>query len=104
MNLQGTIIHVFPVQEIQTKSGNPFRKQAFIVKTEGDYPQEVKIEATGKAIEHMQPVGTAVDCHLDIRGRAYTNKAGEQDWFTTVNCWRIDKVGATAPLAEDVPF
>lgn len=104
MQIEGTLIHVLPLQEIETKSGNPFRKQAIIVRTDGEYPQEVKLEVTGKGIEQIQPLNTRVSCHIDIRGRGYTNKAGQQDWFTTVNCWRIDKVTATQPMPEDVPF
>lgn len=108
MQITGKLIHKFPEQTFDTANG-PFTKRPIVIKTDGQYPQEVKVDVTGKALEHVPEVGTIVTADIDIRGREYKRKdTGERDWFTSINCWKLttgEPQTATAEGAiEDVPF
>lgn len=111
MQLAGKVIHVFPAQTFETKSGE-FTKRAIVIRDETDpkYPQEIKVDVTGKALDYVPEPGTMVTAHIDVRGREYKRKdTGERDWFTSLNCWKIDTGDTTTTTVEvddvqDVPF
>lgn len=103
MTLAGTIIHKFDREQVT----DTFAKQAIVIKTDGQYPQEVKVDVTGKALDHIPDVGTVVTAHIDLKGRGYERKDGTgKDWWTSVNCWRIETGVTTAQEAtpQDAPF
>lgn len=108
MTITGTIIHVGEVQTFKTKSGSDFTKQEVVLRTDGDYPQEVLVEVTGKALDHVPAVDTKATAHIDIRGRSY-EKDGNKRWFNSITCWRWE-TGEPAAATDhresfqDVPF
>lgn len=106
MDIAGKLIHTFPTETFQTKAGKDFTKKAIVIRIEGEYPQEIKVDVTGNAIDHVPDVGTQVTASIDIRGREYKRKDGERDWFTSLSCWKLSKAGTEQPQPVDdhVPF
>jgi hypothetical protein len=87
----GVVVHVGSIEEY-----NGFAKRIMVIRTGGQYSQDIKCEVTGKAIGYAPAVGSVVEAHFNLKGRAYTNKNNQQDWFTNVNVWRIDVVEEAA--------
>lgn len=103
--ITGTIIHIGPVQQPTAA----FRKRDVVLRTTGNYPQEVKCQVSQDRCETLNDfrVGDVVACAFDLRGRQYTNKQGQTDWFTNVEVWRIQRIDAAHALRhapfDDVP-
>ena len=76
-----------------------FVKQEIVVKTPGDYPQEIpiefcreeKIELVGKL-----RVGDTVEVHCNMRGNAWKDRH-----FLSLNAWRVE--GGTREAAAPPP-
>lgn len=81
--LRGTIFQIFPPQTITPK----LTKSEFILKTEDQYPQEIKIELINQntALINKYKVGDKVSVDLNIRGR----KASNGQWYNSIQAWKI---------------
>jgi hypothetical protein len=112
--VEGQIIDIGEVQSFD--SG--FTKLQFVVKTDGDYPQEIALnlvkDRTNLIDRHE--LGDRVRAHFNLRGNPYKGR-----WFVDLNCWRIESpdggaatdappdmtpedVGGGTETADDLPF
>lgn len=90
--ISGQIIHI---GETQTFGNNGFRKREFVIKTEGEWPQEIQLELVQDKVgllDNFRP-GANVKASYNLRGRSWTNPQGEVKWFNTIQAWRLE--GAT---------
>ena len=88
-------------EESGTGRNGPWRKQAFILKTPGDYPREVCVIQWGDNIDKFAvQAGEAITAHIDIQSREYNGR-----WYTDVKAWKIDRPdgGAGAPPRGEAP-
>lgn len=99
-DLQGKIIKIDDVQTFN--SG--FTKREFVVKTDENYPQDIKFELVKdktSLIEKFQ-LGDDVKVSFDVRGSEWNGK-----YFVNLNAWRIEAagsgVGQQAPAAPGAP-
>ncbi len=77
-------------QEGTGKTGNTWKKQEFVLETEGQYPKKVCISIWGdKHDANLLQVGNTVNVSFDIESREYNGK-----WYTDVKAWKLS--GATA--------
>lgn len=68
-----------------------FQKREFVVETNDQYPQLLQLELQGQNCDSIDAykVGQEVSCGLNIRGRMWTNPQGEEKYFNTLVCWKI---------------
>lgn len=90
MEVKGRIEKVFETQVISDK----FKKREFVIVTDGQYPQFIKMQCTQARCESLEGYNTGdnVTCKIDIKGRSY-EKNGEVNYFTNIECWKIKKEG-----------
>lgn len=87
--------HVVEILEEQSGTGRngPWRKQDFILETEGEYPNKVCITQWGDNIEKfgVQP-GETLTAHIDLRSREYKGR-----WYTDVKAWKVEREEGEGP-------
>ncbi len=94
-----------------------FTKREFVITTQEQYPQDVKLEVTQQRVALLDNMkeGDNVDVHFNIRGNEYNGR-----YFVNLQAWKIDaatavQASAPAPVApntelasaddaEDLPF
>ena len=92
MEITGRIIQLLPLQTGQGKNG-VWKKQDFVIETEGQYPKKVCISAWGdKVSESMLVVGKEVTVSFDIESREFNGR-----WYTDVRAWKVEE-GGGAPV------
>ena len=79
-----------------------FSKRGFVVTDASSmYPQDIHFQATQdkcSLLDGVQP-NEQVEVSFNLRGREWTSPQGEVKYFNTLEAWRIEKVGAAAPMA-----
>ena len=103
ITITGTVKQVLEEQSGEGKNG-PWRKQEFILETEGQYPKPVCIVQWGDNIDAFGvQEGERLTAHVDIQSREYNGR-----WYTDVKAWRVerpDEGGQSAPPSpEDEPW
>jgi single-strand DNA-binding protein len=85
--LEGTLIKKFDTQQIK----DTFKKREFVVETDEQYPQQIKVELTQDKCELLDDYneGDKLKVHFNLRGREWNGK-----YFVNINGWRIEKAGA----------
>ena len=88
MEIKGQIIEIFDEVEISDK----FKKREFVVRTNESYPQDLLLQLVNNKTILLDKlgIGTFVTAHLNLRGRAWTNKEGVTKYFNTIEAWKID--------------
>ena len=101
MELTGTIKQVLPLQTGEGRNG-PWRKQEFILQTEGPYPKDVCIAVWGSKIDGA-PIqeNQKVQVSFDVESREYNGR-----WYTDVKAWKVQAADAvsvppSAPAPSD---
>ena len=111
MEISGTILNILEEQKGEGRNG-PWRKQEFIVETEGMYPRKVCIAVWGDKIDQFAlKVGEKVTASVNIESREFNGR-----WYTDVKAWKLDKVSESqsesnqeippfsdSPLPPEVP-
>ncbi len=72
-----------------------FTKREFVITTQEQYPQDVKLEVTQQRVALLDNMkeGDNVDVHFNIRGNEYNGR-----YFVNLQAWKIDS--AVAPTAS----
>jgi hypothetical protein len=97
--IEGTITYISQSEKLSDK----LTKRFFVVLTDEQYPQELKIEAINAscAVLDYEKEGNKVKVHINLRGRSWQNKEGKKDWFNTLSLWKIESLtGNTATAAK----
>ena len=97
LQIEGEVIELLEEQSGEGKNGT-WRKQEFILETQGDYPKKICIVQWGDNIDKfgIQP-GAKITAHIDIQSREYNGR-----WYTDVKAWKIEQSGgAGAPPQGD---
>ncbi|GHT39343.1 hypothetical protein AGMMS49965_05090 [Bacteroidia bacterium] len=95
MQLTARLQQILPVVTGQGQNGE-WRRQEFIVETDGQYPKKVCFSFFGDRINIAQYApGTVLAVDFDLESRQ-GNSGG---WFTTARAWKVEIAGAagTAP-------
>jgi single-strand DNA-binding protein len=115
-NIAGKLYRIYDTTTVK----DTFRKREFVVEVQdGNYPQHIKLQVTQDrcALLDRYKVGDEVVVHFNLRGRPFTNKDGQEVFFTNLEAWRIEgrSVGSGSqptaastqqqvPDFDDVPF
>jgi hypothetical protein len=102
MQVQGTIIKVFPIEEL-----NGYKNRKVWLKTnDAKYPQTLELEMTNKLAENFDnqaKMNDSVLLHLNLRGKQYKTKDGVDKVFNIIQVWKIEQVSAV-PVNNAIPI
>ena len=101
MQITAKIIQLLPLQTGTGKNGE-WRKQEFIVETDGQYPKKICLSVWGDKIkEDILQVGAKLQFSLEIESREYNGK-----WYTDVKAWKVegDSQNSSAAMIGDPVF
>jgi hypothetical protein len=77
-----------------------FRKRELVIEfaENPQYPEFVKFEAIQDRTALMDgvKVGDEVEVFFNLKGREWTNKQGEKQYFNTLQLWKVNVLGATS--------
>lgn len=91
MDIKGRVIQLLALQTGEGKNGT-WKKQDFVIETDGQYPKKVCISAWGDKInESALQVGNEINVSFDVESREYNGR-----WYTDLKAWKIDTLGATS--------
>lgn len=97
----GELKEFLEVQSGTAKSGNEWKKQSFIVKTEDEYNNTYCFEVFGEEkVENLtkyQKQGDQVKVTFNVNTNEWQGK-----YFTSLSAWRIEKVGGEDKPQESV--
>lgn len=110
MQLTAKLTQLLPLQTGTGKNGQ-WKKQEFIVETDGQFPKKVCISIWGDKIDENQlQIGNELKIDFDIESREYNGR-----WYTDIKAWKIEVAGTGAQTSpggpsnktnndEDLPF
>jgi hypothetical protein len=98
MEITGTVVNILPEQTGEGRNG-PWRKQEFILETEGMYPRKVCVAVWGDKIDQFSvKEGEKVTASVNIESREFNGR-----WYTDVKAWKMDKAMQQGPEQGSVP-
>ncbi|MEO5911115.1 MAG: DUF3127 domain-containing protein [Pelobium sp.] len=84
-----------------------FRKRELVIEfaENPQYPEFVKFEAIQDRCSLMDgvKVGDEVEVFFNLKGREWTNKQGEKQYFNTLQLWKVNVLGANATGGSPSP-
>jgi len=84
MTLEGKITQILTLEEGTSAKGF-WKKQSFIVNSEGEYANNVCFSIWGTKIEEIQlSLNTEVEVYFNLSSREYNNK-----WYTEAKVWKV---------------
>ena len=96
MELTGKIIQILPEKSGESARGQ-WRKQEYILETEGQYPKTVCFMAWSDKIDEFAiKEGETITVSIDLESREYNGR-----WYTDVKAWKISRGDRSA---DDIPF
>ena len=91
MELSGKIIQLLPEKSGESARG-PWRKQEYILETEGQYPKQVCFMAWSDKIDEFAiKEGENLVVSIDLESREYNGR-----WYTDVKAWKVARAGSSA--------
>jgi len=103
MEIKGKVIFIRNKQQVSDK----FAKREFVIETAEQYPQQILIQATNERCGLLDKIniGQEVTASINLRGRKWTDKDGNDKYFNTIEAWKINFGEAkTAIEIKDSPF
>ena len=99
MDIKGKVHFVSDVINVT----ETFKKRELVVEfaENPQYPEFVKFEAIQDRVSLMDDlkVGQDVEVFFNLKGREWTNKQGEKQYFNTLQLWKVNVLGATEAAA-----
>jgi len=106
--LKGKLIRILAMESGVAKSGNPWKKQEFVVETQDQYPKKICFTLFNDKVTLLDGIMTGDDLEVsfDIESREFNNK-----WYHNINAWKIDRLNqkvendAIPPVGmDDIPL
>ena len=95
MEITGTIIELLPEKTGETVKGI-WRKQEYILETDGQYPKKICFMAWGDKIDQFAiKQGEGLMVSIDLESREYNGR-----WYTDVKAWKVARVDSSADSAS----
>ncbi len=97
LELEGTVIKLLDLQSGQSARG-PWKKQDYILETEGQYPKQICFHAWGDNVDKFAlQEGDKIKASIEINSREYNGR-----WYTDIRAWRVDKMSAMQQTPPDI--
>jgi len=91
MEINGKIIEILPEKSGESANG-PWRKQEYILETDGQYSKKVCFMAWGDKIDQFDiKQGENLVVSVDLESREYNGR-----WYTDVKAWKVARAGEGA--------
>ena len=77
-----------------------FTKREFVIETNSQYHQTIQLELTKdncSLIDDLN-IGDPINAVYNLNGRKWLSPQGEDKYFNSLVCWRINKVEPAAPM------
>ena len=88
MEITGKIIQILPEQSGESARG-PWRKQEYVLETDGQYPKKICFIAWGDKIDEFAIRETeTVTAAINLESREYNGR-----WYTDVKAWKVSRDG-----------
>jgi hypothetical protein len=106
MEIRATVIAVGETQQVTEK----FKKRDLVVEYAENptYPEQIKFEANQNACDKLDELraGDDITVHFNLRGRAWKDKNGVNQYFNTLNVWKFDlhQTSANSSKMQEVSF
>ena len=91
----GRLHEIFPEQQVTDK----FRKREFVLEIDDNsYTQYIKFQATQDRCSLLDNYGKGdtVKVNFNLSGRPFTNREGQQVYFTNLVAWKLEKMSGSA--------
>lgn len=101
LKITGAVTQILAEQSGEGRNGQ-WRKQEFILETEGNYPKQICVVQWGDNIDKFGlQEGETITAHIDLASREYNGR-----WYTDVKAWKIERGEAQAapPAMDGEPF
>jgi hypothetical protein len=96
MEINGKIVELLPEKSGESANGT-WRKQEYILETEGQYPKKVCFFAWSEKIDEFSiKKGENLVVSIDLDSREYNGR-----WYTDVKAWKVARAGAAV---DSIPF
>jgi hypothetical protein len=96
MEITGTIVQILPEVGGTGKTGNPWRKQEYILETKDQYPKKICFNVWGDKIDQFAlQNGEEATVSFDVESKEYNGR-----WFTEVKAWGIRKGSGSSNQTE----
>jgi hypothetical protein len=94
MELSGKIIEILPEKSGESTRGQ-WRKQEYVLETEGEYPKKVCFMIWGDKIDDFSiKNGEELIVSIDLESREYIGR-----WYTDVKAWKINRTSTSSDTA-----
>lgn len=87
-------VEIIRINELKKFEGSEFYCVEWHVKTNEEYPQILNLQSNKEKADNLikfNKVGDKVDVNINLRGREWTNPAGEIRVFNTIEAWKVFK-------------
>ena len=99
MEITGKIIQILPEKSGESTRG-PWRKQEYVLETDGQYPKQICFMAWGDKIDEFAIRETeTLTVAINIESREYNGR-----WYTDVKAWKVSRDGVTADIGTRGPL
>lgn len=96
LKITGLVSQVLPLESGESKSGNAWKKQTFILETSGEYPKKIPIQLWGEAVDkHPVEVGQSITASINIEGREFNGR-----WYVDIRAWNIVSAEGEEPVPQ----
>lgn len=87
--LKGKLIKILAMESGVARSGNPWKKQEFVIETQDQYPKKICLTLFNDKVTLLDGImpGDDLEVSFDIESREFNNK-----WYHNINAWKIDRV------------
>lgn len=87
--LKGKLIRILAMESGVARSGNPWKKQEFVVETQDQYPKKICFTLFNDKVSLLDGIMTGDDLEVsfDIESREFNNK-----WYHNINAWKIERL------------
>src|SRR5690606_1900688 len=99
MQITGKLIKVLPLQSGISKTGSEWKKQDFVIETEGAYPKTVCFSCWGDRIPSSAVLqeGNKLRIDFDPESREFNGK-----WYTDLKAWKVEVDGGTGDMSSSM--
>lgn len=89
LEIDGKVVQILPEQSGTTSAGKAWRKQAFVIETEEQYPKKVVFNAWSDNVESIKQLGSGTKVKISFR---VESREFNERWYTDLTAWKITKV------------
>ena len=97
MEFTGKIIAILqPKGGVSKTTGNEWKAQEFVIENHDQYPRKMCFEVFGaeKIDQFNIQMGEELTVSFDIDANPWQDR-----WFNRIRAWKVERVGANAPMA-----